>query len=60
MSLTSYRDKLLKNLLEFSFPFTYGLETGLKLMVGFYAVVTKTGKNPCLAHFSYFTFYKSP
>jgi hypothetical protein len=50
----------LKNLLEFSFPFTYGLETGLKLMVGFYAVVTKTGKNPCLAHFSYFTFYKSP
>jgi len=59
MSLTSYRDKLLKKLLNSSFPFTYGLENGLKLMVGFCAVVKKTGKNLRLTHFSYFTFYKN-
>jgi hypothetical protein len=51
MSLTSYRDKLLIKLMKFSFPFTYGLETGLKFMVGFWSIVTAIIENRGLAHF---------
>ncbi len=51
MSLTSYRDKLLVRLTKSSFLFTYGLETGLKFMVGFWSIVTAIIENRGLAHF---------
>ncbi len=51
MSLTSFRDKLLIKLLKSSFLFAYGLETGLKFMVGFWSIVTAITENRDLAHF---------
>jgi hypothetical protein len=42
---------LLIKLTKFSFPFTYGLKTGLKFMVGFWSIVTAIIENQGLAHF---------
>ncbi len=59
MSLTSYRNKLLIKLTKSSFPFTYGLKTGLDLKGYFPAIITEIGENPYLAHPSHRHFLHS-